>query len=91
MASKDTLLSWVKEFTKEIAGEWDWPVTITVDKPEKHQASFQVFFTLKKLSLTVVLLLDVTCVETKNLSHIKGKVEVTLSRLKELAEQRIME
>lgn len=91
MASKETLNSWVKEFTKVIAGEWDWPVTITVDKPETHQASYQVFFSLKKLSLTVVLLLDVECVETKNRTKIKGKVELVLARLRELAEQRIME
>jgi hypothetical protein len=81
---------WVKKFVKQTTKEWDWPVSFSIDKPEEYQSSFQIFLTLRKLQLSVVILFDKIDVEESDAAELKNKIDLGLIRLKELAEQRVI-
>jgi hypothetical protein len=88
MSSK--LATWVQQFIKQTTKEWDWPVTFSIDTPEEYQTSYQIFLTLKKLQLSVVVLFDKTTAEMSDVAELKDKINLALIRLKELAEQRVI-
>ncbi len=90
MTLKKELFSWVKQFIEQTTKEWDWPVTYSIDVPEEYQMSYQIFLTLKKLQLSVVILFDKQKAEEKDVAELKDKINLGLVRLKELAEQRII-
>ncbi|MFW9986919.1 MAG: hypothetical protein ACFFDJ_10195, partial [Candidatus Odinarchaeota archaeon] len=70
--------------------EWDWSVTYSIDFPEDYQTSYQIFLSLKKLQLSVVVLFDKKEVEEGDVAELKEKIKLGLVRLKELAEQRVV-
>jgi hypothetical protein len=90
MTSKNELSSWTKQFIVQITKEWDWPVTYSIDVPEEFQTSYQIFLTLKKLQLSVVILFDRQEVEEGDIAELKDKINLGLVRLRELAEQRVV-
>lgn len=90
MVSKKELSSWVKQFILQITKEWDWPVSYSIDFPEEYQMSYQIFLSLKKLQLSVVVLFDKQEVDERDVAELKEKINLGLVRLKELAEQRIV-
>ena len=90
MVSKRELSSWVKQFIQQITKEWDWPVTYSIDIPEEHQTSYQIFLSLNKLQLSVVVLFDKQEAEEGDVAELKEKVNLGMVRLKELAEQRVV-
>ncbi|MFX1539154.1 MAG: hypothetical protein ACFFBX_00035 [Promethearchaeota archaeon] len=90
MVTKNELSSWVKQFILQITKEWDWPVTYSIDFPEDYQTSYQIFLSLKKLQLSVVVLFDKKEVEEGDVAELKEKIKLGLVRLKELAEQRVV-
>ncbi len=90
MVTKNELSSWVKQFILQITKEWDWPVTYSIDFPEDYQTSYQIFLSLKKLQLSVVVLFDKKEAEEGDVAELKEKIKLGLVRLKELAEQRVV-
>jgi hypothetical protein len=90
MVSKSELSSWVKKFILQTTNEWDWPVTYSIDFPEEYQTSYQIFLSLNKLQLSVVVLFDKQEVEESDVAALKEKIDLGLVRLKELAEQRVV-
>ncbi len=90
MVTKNELSSWVKQFILKITKEWDWYVTYSIDFPEDYQTSYQIFLSLKKLQLSVVVLFDKKEVEEGDVAELKEKIKLGLVRLKELAEQRVV-
>ncbi len=90
MTQKNELSSWVEQFIQQTTKEWDWPVTYSIDVPEEFQTSYQIFLSLKKLQLSVVVLFDRKEAEEKDFAELKDKINLGLVRLKELAEQRIV-
>ena len=88
MSSK--IAPWVEQFINKITREWDWPVTYSIDEPEEYQTSYQIFLTLKKLQLSVVVLFDKKTAEVSDVAELKEKINLALIRLKELAEQRVI-
>jgi hypothetical protein len=84
------LATWVEKFIKQVTKEWDWPVTFSIDKPEEYQTSYQIFLTLKKLQLSVVVLFDRKEAEESDVAELKDKINLALIRLKDLAEQRVI-
>ncbi|MFX0079097.1 MAG: hypothetical protein ACFE8O_07645 [Candidatus Hermodarchaeota archaeon] len=87
---KNEISSWVKQFIKQATKEWDWPLTYSIDVPEEYQTSYQIFLNLKKLQLSVVVLFDKQEAEERDVAELKGKINLGLVRLKELAEQRVV-
>ena len=90
MTSKKELSSWIKQFIRQITKEWDWPVAYSIDFPEEHQTSYQIFLSLNKLQLSVVILFDKQDVDEGDVANLREKVNLGLLRLKELAEQRVV-
>ena len=90
MISKTELSSWVKQFILQITKEWDWPVTFSIDMPEEHQTSYQIFLSLNKLQLSVVVLFDKQEADEHDVAELKEKIKLGLIRLQELAEQRVV-
>ena len=90
MIQKNELSSWVEQFIQQTAKEWDWPVTYSIDVPEEFQSSYQIFLSLKKLQLSVVVLFDRKEAEERDVAELKDKINLGLVRLKELAEQRVV-
>lgn len=90
MISKTELSSWVKQFILQITKEWDWPVTYSIDFPEERQTSYQIFLSLNKLQLSVVVLFDKQEAEEGDVAELREKINLGLIRLKELAEQRVV-
>ena len=90
MTQKKELSSWVEQFIKQTTKEWDWPVTYSIDVPEEYQMSYQIFLSLKKLQLSVVVLFDKKEAEERDVAELKDKINLGLVRLKELAEQRVV-
>lgn len=90
MVTKNELSSWVKQFILQITKEWDWPVTYSIDFPEDYQTSYQIFLSLNKLQLSVVVLFDKQEAEGGDVAELKEKIKLGLVRLKELAEQRVV-
>lgn len=90
MISKKELSSWVKQFILQITKEWDWSVTYSIDFPEEHQTSYQIFLSLNKLQLSVVVLFDKQEADERDVAELKEKINLGLVRLKELAEQRVV-
>lgn len=90
MALKKELYSWTKQFIEQTTKHWDWPVTYSIDFPEEYQTSYQIFLTLKKLQLSVVILFDKKEAEERDVADLKDKINLGLVRLKELAEQRVV-
>ncbi|MFW9831394.1 MAG: hypothetical protein ACFFD8_06430 [Candidatus Thorarchaeota archaeon] len=87
---RNELATWVNQFIDQITKEWDWPVTFSIDAPEKYQKSYQIFLSLKKLQLSVVVLFDVETTKERDFAELKDKINSGLIRLKELAEQRVI-
>ncbi|MDO8123154.1 MAG: hypothetical protein Q6364_02095 [Candidatus Hermodarchaeota archaeon] len=90
MTLENELSFWIKQFIKQTTKEWDWPVTYSIDIPEQHQMSYQIFLSLRKLQLSVVVLFDKKEAEEKDVAELKDKINLGLVRLKELAEQRVV-
>jgi hypothetical protein len=90
LVSKSELSSWVKKFILQTTKEWDWPVTYSIDSPEGLQTSYQIFLSLNKLRLSVVVLFDKQEAEEGDVAELKEKIDLGLVRLKELAEQRVV-
>ncbi|MFX1299615.1 MAG: hypothetical protein ACFFAL_03165 [Promethearchaeota archaeon] len=90
MIQKNELSSWVEQFIQQTTKEWDWPVTYSIDVPEEFQSSYQIFLSLKKLQLSVVVLFDRKEAEERDVAELKDKINLGLVRLKELAEQRVV-
>jgi len=90
MIQKNELSSWVEQFIQQTTKEWDWPVTFSIDVPGEFQLSYQIFLSLKKLQLSVVVLFDRKEVEERDVAELKDKINLGLVRLKELAEQRVV-
>lgn len=88
MSSK--IVPWIEQFITQITKEWDWPVTYSIDEPEEYQTSYQIFLTMKKIQLTVVVLFDKETAEESDVAELKDKLNLALIRLKELAEQRVI-
>ena len=79
-----------RQFIQQITKEWDWSVTYSIDIPEEHQTSYQIFLSLNKLQLSVVVLFDKKEAEEGDVAELKAKVNLGLVRLKELAEERVV-
>ncbi|MFW9935882.1 MAG: hypothetical protein ACFFDU_10340 [Candidatus Thorarchaeota archaeon] len=90
MVSKTELSSWVKQFILQITKEWDWPVTYSIDIPDEHQTSYQIFLSLNKLHLSVVVLFDKQKAEEGDVAELREKINRGLILLKELADERIV-
>jgi hypothetical protein len=90
MSQKIKLSEWVKQFIEQITREWDWKVHYSIDEPEQHQSSYQIFLNLKKLQLSVVILFDKQAIEVFDAAALKEKINLGLMRLKELAEELVI-
>ncbi len=90
MSLTKELSSWAKKIVDQITKDWDWQVSFLIDPPEDYQTSYQIFLTLKKLHLTIVILFDKQIAERKDFADLRDKINLGLVRLKELAEQRVI-
>lgn len=83
------LSAWVAKTVAEKTNEWDWKVSISVEPPEEHQTNYQIFLTMEKLALKIVLLLDEKFVKAYDLLTIEEKIDGAFKKLQGLAEERV--
>ncbi|MFW9935536.1 MAG: hypothetical protein ACFFDU_08590 [Candidatus Thorarchaeota archaeon] len=90
MVSRKDLSSWVKQFILQITNEWDWSVDFSIDIPEKNQTCYQIFLSLNRLHLSVVVLFDKQKAEEGDVADLREKINRGLILLKELADERVV-